>query len=69
MKKIAFMILLLVLTSGLIGCVWCPWWYHDGGHGGYYGDGYGGYYGGGYGGAHGGYYGGGHGGGHYGRGR
>ena len=31
MKKIALMILLLVLTSGLVGS---PLWQHDGGHGG-----------------------------------
>ena len=31
MKKIALMILLLVLASGLVGC---PWWHdHDHGHG------------------------------------
>jgi len=37
MKKIALMILLLVLTSGLAGC---PWWYHDGHHGGGHGGGH-----------------------------
>jgi hypothetical protein len=38
MKKIALIILLLVLTMGLAGC---PWWHH-GGHGGYHGGGHGG---------------------------
>jgi hypothetical protein len=32
MKKIALMVLLLVLASGLVGC---PWWHHHGGHGGH----------------------------------
>jgi hypothetical protein len=37
MKKIALMILLLVLTLGLVGCPPPPWWHgrgHGGGHGG-----------------------------------
>jgi hypothetical protein len=39
MKKIALMLLLLVLTSGLVGCFW---WYYDGDHGGGHGGGHGG---------------------------
>ena len=39
MKKIALMILLLVLASGLVGC---PWWYHGGDHGGGHRGGHGG---------------------------
>jgi len=30
MKKIALIFLLLILTTGLVGC---PWWHHHGGHG------------------------------------
>ncbi len=41
MKKIALMILLLVLTTGLVGC---PWWHHGGGHGGHGGGHGGGHY-------------------------
>jgi hypothetical protein len=39
MKKIALMILLLVLALGLVGC---PWWHHGGGHGGRHGGHHGG---------------------------
>jgi hypothetical protein len=34
MKKIALMILLLALASGLVGC---PWWHHHGHHDGHHG--------------------------------
>jgi hypothetical protein len=37
MKKIALMILLLVLALGLVGCPPPPFWYHDSGHGGGHG--------------------------------
>ena len=37
MKKIALMILLLVLTLGLVGCPPPPWWHGGGGHGGGHG--------------------------------
>ena len=37
MKKIALMILLLLLASGLVGC---PWWCHEGHHGGGHGGGH-----------------------------
>ena len=36
-KKIALMILLLVLTAGLVGCP--HWWHHDGGNDGGHGGG------------------------------
>jgi hypothetical protein len=32
MKKIALMVLLLVLATALAGC---PWWHHHGHHGGH----------------------------------
>ena len=40
MKKIALMILLLVLTAGLVGCP--HWWHHDGGNDGGHGGDHGG---------------------------
>ncbi len=42
MKKVALMILLLVLTSGLVGCP--HWWHRDDDHHGGHGGGHGGHY-------------------------